>query len=149
MPGKSWFGIDPRTYPGRLNQLCESKKLAKARALIAPLGREDLEHLERLAEVNRRQAGIVSRHTLITNVSAPLALALGLAQIFPDWVDRIMEPPHEILWTGALVAAIAGILATVQHAQIRARQAEDLHDLIVCQLSIVRHEETKLTATSA
>lgn len=144
VPGGRWLSLDPKTFPDRLKTLSDSKSLAKARSLLAPLGKEDLEHLERLAEVNRRQAGIAARRTLIANVSAPLALALGVAQIFPEWAKQLLEQPYG-LEEAILVAALAGIYATVQYAQIRARQAEDLHDLITCKLSAARHEEASLT----
>ena len=146
-PAMLWFasGHDPKTFPDRLNRLFDSKKLAKARSLIAPLGKNDLEHLERLAEVNRRQAGPAARRALVTGITAPTALAIGLAQIFPAEVERIFAPPLEV-WRLALVAfLLATVYAWVQYAQIRARQAEDLHDLITCKLSAARHEEAALT----
>lgn len=145
--GWNWFGLDPKTFPDRLKVLSDAKSLAKARSLLAPFNKEDLEHLERLAEVNRRQAGIVARRTLITNISAPLALALGVAQIFPEWAKQLLEQPYGIE-EAILVVVIASIFASVQYAQIQAKQAENLHDLITCRLSAARHEEATLTAES-
>ena len=144
LPNASWFGFDPKTFPDRLEGLFETKSLATARSLLAPLDKDELEYLERLAEVNRRQAGLAARRTLVANITAPLALALGLAQIFPEAVDKLLEQPYGVA-EASLIAALAGIDASVQHAQIRAKQAEDLHDLITCRLSAARHEEAALT----
>lgn len=143
-PSRSWFGLDPKTFPNRLTVLFESKSLAKARSLIAPLNKDELEYLEHLAEINRRQAGLASRRTLVANISAPLGLALGLAQIFPVAVEQFMEARHGIVET-SVIAVIAAIITSVLYAHIRAKQAEDLHDLIACQLSAARHEGAILT----
>ena len=139
-PDRSWLGFDPKTFPQRLTALLESKPLAKAKAMIAPLGEAELQYLERLAEINRRQAGIASRRTLVANISAPLGLTLGLAQIFPDAVARFMELQHGDLAAIVITLCVIAIIATVLHAHIRAKQAEDLHDLIACQLGAVRFE---------
>ncbi len=139
-PSLEWLGIDRRTLPERLIALAESKALEKQRSLLSSLDEKALVYLESLAAINRRQATIASRHTLIANISAPIGLALGLGQIFPEAVAALMQQEYEFYTITAISIAIVGIIATVLHAHIRAKQAEDLHDLICFALESSRHE---------
>jgi hypothetical protein len=126
-----WLGVSERSLATRLELLCAEKDSARVLRELSGLNAAEMAHIDTLAKLNAEQADAAFRRALIFNLTLPVSLIAGLAQIDPT----LFAGAHAKLAVASprlvvIAAAMALLIASTVFAFLRSRDARSLADLV-------------------